>query len=231
MMFLGFSPTIKFDLEFTGKELLQLLLASRYHYDWACQAASQHADAGGQKNGLIITTMMQSRDYPWGGADEDDAEWLRKHPDTKFKRTLSFRDLDLLCKISEQFSMMLKMPPGDDGFCADTATAIRMEMLRCIHRHRDHSKFLFEQEKARREAPDKPAVKLTPNQIAMVLETPVGKVHHIECEEVLAEREKIRESYETIKLTYGFAAASVAARGWWLQEYLKQHAAEGCLFL
>lgn len=154
----GFCPIVEAEVEFTGKQLLQLLLASRKHYDSACQAASARADGRGQMNGLIITTMMRNRDYCRDDGEQDDADWLWSHPDATFKCVMSFRELDLLCKISESFSMMLKLPgvselvgPRNDGFIADVAVDLRLQLNRTLRDIQEHQTLLAKQEAQRRE--------------------------------------------------------------------------------
>ena len=66
-------------------------------------------------------------------------------------------------------------------------------------------------------------MKLTPQQIVQILETPVGVARHIDArhikdEVVLAERERIFNRYEKIKWKMGFTDASIQARAWWVEE-------------
>lgn len=66
-------------------------------------------------------------------------------------------------------------------------------------------------------------MKLTTRQVALILETPLGKAYRIDDEVVLAERAKISEKYSEFKWQDGFEEASLKARAWWLENWLSQN--------
>ena len=57
---IGFEPSIKLELRFSGLELLHLYYGAAMHYDGACKAAIKDADSQyGTKNGILVIARMR----------------------------------------------------------------------------------------------------------------------------------------------------------------------------
>ena len=167
-MLIGFRPYIELEMQFTALELLYLFQAAKGHYDSACQATARHTTGlgdGRTPNGSLVKELFYmgepgtSDSYHKWPHDKSDEEYLLTHPDLVSKVTLSWRDVDLLAKVSEQFDVEgktekfiadlgLPMPPPK--YDKDVATRIFTGLRRALSEARCNIDLLDEQEKLRR---------------------------------------------------------------------------------
>jgi hypothetical protein len=156
----GFVPSIELEMRFTGLELLHLLHGSKMHYDGDCKAASMHAYTKDgitrRKNGVIIRAMMhlgrQYGDYMIRNSDVSDEDYLSANLDAESNISLTWREVDLLCKITECFNLIAGMPRLPEHFSMDVATSIFMGLRQALTHAGRQSDALQQQEKLRRES-------------------------------------------------------------------------------
>lgn len=156
MKLVGFEPSIKLEMRFTGLELLHLLYGAKMHYDGACKATALHAGKNGQRNGLLVTTMMQMKEFDWNGNGMSDEAFLAQNLDATADASFTWREVDLLCKITECFNLIVTMIPHrlDDALAFwdnGTATCIMLGLRQALNEARLNLDILHEQEKLRRE--------------------------------------------------------------------------------
>ena len=147
----GFEPSINLEMQFTGLELLHLLYGAQMHYDSACKAAAYRAGKGGQRNGLLVTTMMRMEEFNWNGNGMSDEEFLAQNQDATADRSFTPRELGLLDKISEQFNLIATMQVPPQHFDKDVACRIMLGLRRAGHDACLQIDILREQEALRRE--------------------------------------------------------------------------------
>ena len=154
---IGFEPSIKLEMRFTGLELLHLFHGSKMHYDSACRAASKHACQGLVKNGIIIRAMMHLggsyKRYDARIAGESDEKFLSQNLDATADISLTWREIDLLCKVAEQFDLILggmkQQPP--QHFSMNVAVRIALGLHRALNEAGSQIDILREQEVLRRQ--------------------------------------------------------------------------------
>jgi hypothetical protein len=148
---IGFEPSIKLEMQFTGLELLHLLHGANMHYDGACKAAAYHAGKDGRLNGLLVTTMMRMDEFDWSGNGVSDEAFLIQHPNATADVSLTARELGLLTKISEQFNLIATMKVPPQHFSKDVAVGIMFGLRKADNEACLQLDILREQEALRRE--------------------------------------------------------------------------------
>lgn len=157
MRLVGYDPSIKLELTFTAAEVLQLYYGSKMHYDGRCKDATQQADEGKHcVNGLITKLWMFRLQDPEGRFindpfSEGPVALLLRYYNANATDTLSTDEVDLLCKVTEQFGLISTLPKTPDGFNMGCASRLAYSLRRALHTAGAHYRILQEQEVLRRE--------------------------------------------------------------------------------
>lgn len=147
----GFVPSIELELEFSGLELLHLFYGATMHYDSRCKATAMTADSAyGRKNGILILAVMSIDEFDWNG-EQSHQDFVCNNHDVVANRSLTWREVDLLCKVTEQFNLIATMKVPPQHWDIDVATRIMLGLRRALNEARLNLDILNEQEKLRRE--------------------------------------------------------------------------------
>ena len=160
---IGFEPSIKMELRFTGLEILYLLFAAKHHYDGCCKNLAQKAgDYEGARNGLLILLMWQinqdgryNHDAHRDSFQGTDEEFLYQNRESTATHSLTWHEIDTLCKVTECFSLIMGTPGMEPiagaGFDPDVAANLAVSLRGALQAASIQQEILNEQEALRRE--------------------------------------------------------------------------------
>ena len=154
MKLAGFVPSVKLELEFSGLELLHLFYGATMHYDGRCKETAMTANSEyNRKNGVLILAVMSIDSFDWCGKVSHQ-DFLCNNHDVVANVSLTSREVDLLCKVTEVFSLIASMSSLPDGmpehFDTDVAASIMLGLRRAWSAATLQHNILHEQEKLRR---------------------------------------------------------------------------------